>query len=331
MSIRIGRLVTALAASAVATIAAVVPMAHAQEAWPARVVTLVVPFSPGASNDAIARYLAAGLGKKWGKTVIVENKPGAGGSIGSAQVARARADGHTLLFMSSAYTTMAATNTAKDLGFDAMADIQPLAMVARAQLILATGPTVKAKAFGEFMAEARSRPLFVAGTGVNSAAHFASEAFQMAVGLKFDAVQYKGGNEAMLDVMAGRADVYFGTVASTIPFLKDGKMRAMAVLSAERATALPDIPNVDELGYKDAEFSFWWGVFAPAKTPQSIVDKVNADIVAVMGEPEGRKFLDGLGADVSPMSVAAFKGIVTGEVTRWTKVAERMKAQQTKK
>lgn len=310
--------------------AAITSMTYAQEAWPSKVVTIVVPFSAGASNDAIARYLANRLGKKWNKNVIVENKPGAGGSVGSAQVARAQADGHTLLFMSSAFTTMAASNTPKELGFDAVAEIAPVAMVARAQLVLVTGPTVKAKNFAEFLPEAKSRPLFVATPGVNSASHFASEAFQMATGLKFDSVNYKGGNEAMLDVMAGRADVYFGTVASTTPFLKDGKMRAMSVLSADRATVLPDIPNVFEVGYKDAEFSFWWGMFAPIKTPQAIVDKVNADITALMGDAEGRKFLDNLGAGVSPMAVGAFKGVVSSEITRWTKVADRMKAQAKK-
>jgi len=321
------QLIIALAASAAAAFA---PAVTAQEAYPSKVITLVVPFSPGASNDAIARYIATGLGKKWGKNIIVENKPGAGGSVGSAQVARAPADGHTLLFMSSAYTTMAATNTPKELGFDPVAEIAPVAMVARAQLVLVAGPTVKAKTFAEFSAEAKSRAMFVATPGINSAAHFASEAFQLATGLKFDSVNYKGGNEAMLDVMASRADVYFGSVASTMPFLKDNKMRAIAVMSAERSTSLPDTPNVFELGHKDAEFSFWWGMFAPAKTPQAIMDKVNTDVTALMAEPEGRKFMEGLGAGASPMPASAFKGVVTGEITRWTKVAERMKAQAKK-
>ncbi len=304
---------------------ALLSTAFAQEPYPARPVTVVVPFSPGASNDTIARYLANGLSKKWGRPVVVENKAGAGGAIGSAQVARAAADGYTLLFMSSAYTTMAATTPTKELGFDALNDLQPTAMTARGQFVLVAGPSVKAKNMAEFIAEAKSRPMFVATPGLNSGSHFAAEALNAAAGLKLEPVNYKGGNEAALDMMAGRVDVYFGSVTFAAPFIKDGKMKALAIVSSDRSTVLPDIPSITEAGYKDAEFSSWWGVFTPAKTPASIVAKVNADVNAVMSAPEGVKFLEGLGANPNPMPAAKFKEIVTDEVGRWSKLSEKMK------
>lgn len=309
---------------------ALLSTAFAQEPYPARNVTVVVPFSPGASNDTIARYLANGLSKKWGKSVVVENKPGAGGAIGSAQVARANADGYTLLFMSSAYTTMAATTTTKERGFDALADLVPTAMAARGQFVLVTGPSVKAKNFAEFLAEAKARPMFAATPGLNSGSHFAAEALNAAAGIKIDPVNYKGGNEAALDMMAGRVDTYIGSVTFSTPFIKDGKMKALAILSSDRSTALPDVPSIAELGYKDAEFSSWWGVFVPAKTPQAIIDKVNADINALMTSPEGAKFLEGLGASALPIAPPRFKEIVVSEVNRWSKLAEKMKAQAKK-
>jgi len=203
-------------------------------------------------------------------------------------------------------------------------------MAARGQFVLVAGPSVKAKNFAEFIAEAKSRPMFVATPGLNSGSHFAAEALNAAAGLKMEPVNYKGGNEAGLDTMAGRADVYFGSVTYAAPFIKDGKLKALAIVSADRSTTLPDIPSIVEVGYKDAEFSSWWGVFVPGKTPAAISEKVNADINAVMTTPESVKFLEGLGASPLPMPAAKFTDTVVSEITRWTRLAEKMKMQQKK-
>ncbi len=310
---------------------ALVSTALAQDPYPARTVTLVVPFSPGASNDTIARYLASGLAKVWGRSVIVENKAGGGSLIGSAQVARAAPDGYKLLFTSSAYTTLAATTTTKERGFDALTGLLPTAMAARGQFVLVAGSAVKAKNFAEFLAEAKSRPMFTATTGLNSGTHFAAEALNAAAGLHLEPVNYKGGTEAVIDLMAGRVDVYFGSVTFAAPFVKEGKMKALAILSADRATTLPDTPSISELGYNDAEFSSWWGVFVPANTSAAIIEKINADINAVMSAPEGVKFLEGLGATPNSMKATQFRQIVTDEVQRWSKLSEEMKKRSVKK
>jgi len=321
----------ALAALASAAVTSFAPFAAAQEPYPSRPVTMVVPFSPGASNDNIGRYLADGLSRKWGRPVVVENRAGAGGAIGSARVARSPADGYTLLFMSSAYTTLGATTSVKELGFDPLEELTPVAMAAQGQFVLVVGPSVKANTLAEFIAEAKSRPMFAGTPGPNSGSHLATEAFNASAGVNIDTVAYKGGNEAALDLMAGRVDMYIGSVAFAAPFIKGGKMRALAIVSPDRSSQLPGVPAITEGGLKDAEFSSWWGVFAPARMPPGMVDKLNADINAIMSTPESRKFLEGLGAEPYPIAPAKFKDLVVGEIGRWKKLGERMKAPAVRK
>ncbi len=304
--------------------------AIAQDNYPARQVTVVVPFSPGASNDIIGRHLAGTLAKRWGKPVVVENRPGAGSAIGVAYVARSAPDGHTLLFISSAYTTLVATAPTKDLGFDPARDILPAAMAALGEFIMTTGPSTKAANLTEFIAEAKTRGLFAGTTGINSGSHFAAEAFSAATGVNLDMVHYKGGNEAGADLVAGRVDAYFGTVAYAAPLVKQGRMKAMAIVSPSRSSLLPAIPTITEAGYKDAEFSSWWGVFVPGRTPAALVDRLNGDINTLMATAESRKFLEDIGAIPNAIPAAQFRTMVNEETERWKKLVEKIKAKEKK-
>lgn len=308
---------------ALAAVAALTP-AFAQDAASGRAVTMVVPFAAGASNDVMARFLARGLAKKWGRPVVVEIKAGAGGAIGTAHVSRSAPDGHTLLFTSSAYTTLVASAPLRERGFEP-SSLLPAAMVAQGQYVLVVGPTIKARNFAEFVAEAKARPLFAGTSGINGGAHLAAEALASAIGFNMEPVHYKGGSEAILDTAAGRTDFQLGSVSLNYPFIKEGKIRPLAIMNGERSPLLPDVPSIYEVGYKDAEFSAWWGVFVPARTPAAFVESLHADINAVMGTDEARKFLEGLGTSPSIMTSAQFRTQVTDETRRWSLLVNKMK------
>jgi len=289
--------------------------------YPTKTVTIVVPYSPSGSADPVARYVANELQTKWGQTVIIDNRPGAGSTIGTAYVAEAPADGHTILLTTSAYTTAPAVYD--DLPYDPLAMV-PVAMPSQSQFVITVGSQVKANTVEELVEESKSRDLFLATAGLGSSTHFAGELFTAATGIKVEPVHYKGGTEAMVDLMGGRADIYAGSMTAVLGNVQGGQIRALAIMGAERGDALPDVPSTEELGIEGASSGFWLGVFAPAGTPDDIVEKLNKDIVAVLSDEKGKEFLAKLDSTGVSMSPAEFKELVDTEIAQWkTLAAER--------
>lgn len=304
-------------ALACATLAAA-PVA-AQD-YPTGPVTMVVPFTPGGSNDLIARYLAQGLSESWGESVVVENRPGAGSAIGSAHVSKAAPDGETLLFVSGTYTTNAATQTT--LPFDPLTDLRAVGMAALGDRVIVTGSRIAMPTLADVATEAKAGKLFYGTTGIGSSTQFDTEFLNSVLGVKMEPVHYPGGSDAMIDLLGGRIDVYVGSVTQVLPTLEGGKANAVAVMSHNRSGILPDVPTVSEAGFPGAETYIWWGVFVPGETPDDIVETLNADIRATMTAPEAAEFLATNGLlPPQDLSSAEFAEHVATELARWKELA----------
>lgn len=309
------RIITAAIAGLLAA-----PGAFAQDYPQAGPVTIVVPYSPSGSTDPVARFVAAELQTKWDQSVIVDNRPGAGSTIGTAYVATAEPDGYTILLTTSAYTTAPAVYD--DLPYDPLADLIPVAMPSEAQFVVTAGASVESDTMEEFIEEAKGREIFLATAGLGSSTHFAGELVTSAAGISATPVHYKGGSPAMVDLIGGRADIYVGSMTAVLANIKGGQIKALAVMGAERANALPDTPSTEELGLKGASSGFWLGVFAPAGTPDEIVQKLNADITEVLSSEKGKAYLETLDSTATDMSPAEFGTLVEEEIGQWKTLAK---------
>jgi tripartite-type tricarboxylate transporter receptor subunit TctC len=307
----------AIAAAVAATLAG--PVALAQS-YPTGTVTIVVPYNPAGSVDPVGRFVAGELQELWGKSVVVSNRPGAGATIGTAYVAKAPADGHTILLTSSAFTTSPAVY--KKLPYDPFKDLVPVAMPMKSQFLLTVGSGIKSAKFADLLEEAKGRKLFMATAGLGASTHFAGELLITAVGINVEPVHYKGGNEVMIDLIGGRADLYVGSITALLSNVKAGKIRALAVLGASRATALPDVPSTEELGIKGVNSGYWLGVFVPAGTSHAIVAKLNKDITAVLTTNKGEAFLAKLDSSPTTLSPAEFSDLVKTEIGQWKELAK---------
>jgi tripartite-type tricarboxylate transporter receptor subunit TctC len=307
---------------ALAALLALATPAAAQN-YPTKAVTMVIPFSPGASNDILGRALADQLSRQWGKPVVVENMPGAGGAIGMASVAKARPDGYRLIFSSSSFVTTAVTQ--KNLPFDPQKSIQPIARVADGQLIVVSGSRVPMKTLEDIKREAQAQKIFFGSTGPASLPTFLANLVADTLGVHLQGVNFKGGTEALLDLIGGRVDLYVGTVTTVIPAIKDGTATAVAVLGEKRAPVLPDVPTVAEAGYPAAQAAIWWGVMGPAGMPAELVQKINADIKTAAESPAVSELITKQDAFVSTMPAADFDRFVNDEFTKWRGLAERFK------
>jgi tripartite-type tricarboxylate transporter receptor subunit TctC len=311
-----------LCAAAAVAMAAFSSAALAQD-YPSKPVTLVVPFAAGGSNDIIARYVGDGLSKRWGQPVVIENRPGAGAAIGSAHVSKAKPDGYTLLIASVTFTMNPAVQ--KNLPFDPAKDLTPVAMLGRVPLVLGVGPKVPAKTMDEFMKIAKEKDLIYAATGPGSVNQFSAELINQNTGLKMTPAHYKGGSEAMTDVIGGHVDLYLGSITQMLPQIRAGQMRGLVVTSPERSPSLPDVPTLKESGIANSEVEQWWGIMVPAGTPEAVVTKLNADINAVMGTDETKAFLARDGGTQSLLSQAEFAKFVQDELAKWKSVAASAK------
>jgi len=296
------------------------PGAAVAQSFPERQVTIVIPFSPGGSNDTLGRYLAEQLGEVWGETVIVDNRPGAGAMVGASYVARAEPDGHTILFVSGTLTTTAATR--RNLPVDPMEDLQPVAMGAVGQMAIVTGSRVPMTTVEDVLREARSQTLFYGTTGVGSITHFGAELLSSVADIQMEPVHYSGGTDALVDLAGGRIDLYVGTVTQVMSSIQSGMATPVAVISASRSSALPDVPTIGEAGVPGAEADVWWGVFTADGTPPEVVQALNDAINGLMSRPAAAEFLAPFGAQPSPMSVEDFEAWVQGEFDNWSRLAE---------
>jgi tripartite-type tricarboxylate transporter receptor subunit TctC len=284
------------------------------QAWPTKPLRAIVPVGAGSATDVVHRLVLEQLSAQLGQPIVVENRVGAGGTIGSALVAKAAPDGYTILAHGSAHTIAPALY--KTLPYDPSRDFIAVVPVGISPNVLVASPARGWNTVADLVATAKARPdaLNFSSVGVGTATHLSAERFVSSAGIRAMHVPFKGGAEAMLEVIAGRVDFFFGPVALVLPQIREGKLRALAVNAAGRSAALPDVPTLREAGIKDADYPIWFGLFAPAKTPSDIVDKLSRETLAALRVPTVRGKLAALGVDPMVMSPTQFATYVDSEI-----------------
>lgn len=284
------------------------------QAWPAKPLQAIVPVGAGSATDVVHRLVLEQVSVQLGQPIIVENRVGAGGTIGCALVAKAAPDGYTILAHGSAHTIAPALY--KNLPYDPSRDFVAVAPVGISPNVLVVPPARGWNTVADLVAAAKARPgaLNFSSVGVGTATHLSAERFVSSASIRAVHVPFKGGAEAMLEVIAGRVDFFFGPVALVLPHIREGKLRALAVNSARRSAVLPDVPTLAEAGFRDAEYPIWFGLFAPAKTPSDIVNKLSRETLKALEVSKVRDKLAALGVDPMPMSPAVFAAYVDHEI-----------------
>ena len=314
----------AAAASAIAACASLAGhTAAAQDAvaaYPSKAIRLVVPFPPGAGTDAFARLVAQKLGEAMATTIVIDNRSGAGGAIGAAEVARAEPDGYTLLFVASPFTTVAAAS--RNAGYDPLRQFVAVAPIAAGPLAFVVNADSSAHSMREFIALARAKPgkLNYGSAGTGSVNHLALELLKVRAGVDIVHVPYKGIAPAMVDLISGQVQAITASIPAALPFIMQGKLRALALTGLRRSPLLPDVPTWKEAGIENAEVVNYWGIVAPAGTPQAIVDKLNAGIRAVLAQPEVRERLEREGSDIIADSPGRLAALIETDLSRWKKL-----------
>ena len=292
----------------------------AAQAWPSRPVKMVVPFAAGGATDVVARLLAQKLQEAWKQSVVVENRAGAGGNIGGDAVAKAPGDGYTLL-MASGAIVIAGPHMYKSLPYDPERDLVPITNVATGPQVIAVGPGVPVKDLRELIAYAKANPKAVnyGSAGVGAQTHLAAENFAHAAGIELTHVPYKGESAALTDLMGGQIQLVTANLSAALPFVKEGKIRALAVTSRERNPAIPDVPAASEVlpGFENAG---WFGLLAPAATPRDVVEKIYRDTAKIVLSDEFRARLGQLGMVPVANSPADFAAANRRESARWERV-----------
>jgi tripartite-type tricarboxylate transporter receptor subunit TctC len=288
--------------------------------YPNRPVRIIVPWPPGGGTDIFARAIAEKLHRSMGQAFPVENKPGVSGNLGATTVARSAPDGYTIMVA----TITLATNPAlyKTLDFDATKDLSGITLIAGVPHMLVVNPSVPAKTVKELIALAKKKPgkLSYASAGVGSPFQIAAELFKQSAGVDILHVPYKGGGPAVADTIGGHVDMTFANLVAVLPQAKAGQVRALAVTSAKRSPAAPDIPTMAEAGLPGYDFSSWFGAFAPAGTPREIIKKLNVEIIKAIRSPEVAKQLTEQGADLVASTPEEFDAYLKSETTKWGKV-----------
>jgi tripartite-type tricarboxylate transporter receptor subunit TctC len=314
----------AVAASALAACASLAAHTAAAQgavaAYPSKAIRLVVPFPPGAGTDAVARLVAQKLGEAMPATIVIDNRSGAGGAIGAAEVARAEADGYTLLFVASPFTTVAAAS--RNAGYDPLRQFVAVAPIAAGPLVFVVNADSPAHSMREFIALARAKPgkLNYGSAGTGGVNHLALELLRVRTGVDIVHVPYKGIAPAMVDLISGQVQAVTASIPAALPFITQGKLRALALTGLRRSPLLPDVPPWNEAGVDNAEVTNYWGIVAPAGTPQAIVDKLNAGIRAVLAQPEVRERLEREGADIIADAPERLAALIETDLARWKKL-----------
>jgi tripartite-type tricarboxylate transporter receptor subunit TctC len=308
---------------ATACLAAGTPGAYAQKGdaagFPSRPIRVIVPFTPGGQPDIVSRMIAQKMGDAVGQSMIVDNRPGAGGMVGSRIVAEANPDGHTLLSISAAHTIGPAV---RKLPYDTRKDFAGVSMAYNAAYLLVVPPAL-AKTTQELIALAKSKPgqLNMASAGRGSGTHFAGEVFKHAAGINVVHVPYKGIPEATNDIIAGRVQLFMAPLASSVPLIRDGRIRALGVSSSRRVGVLPDVPTIAESGLPGFRWDSWGAIFAPSRTPRAIINRLNREITAALRQPDVVKRMRALGAEPAPTTPAELDQFVVKDLAMVQRIA----------
>lgn len=305
----------------------VAPWASAQSTppYPNHPLTYVVPYAPAGAADAFARQLAVELGKRLAQPVVVENRAGANGNIGSAHVARGAADGYTLLLGTASTLVINPHLYGARMSYDPLKELQPVSATHSMVNVLVVGTGSRFKTVADVVAEAKAKPgvLAYASAGVGNTMHLAGEQFKTQAGLDLVHVPYKGGAPAVNDVLAGQVPMMFNNLPAVVPLVKSGKLRALAVAGAKRSPLLPDVPTMREAGLADFESTVWNGVLVKAGTPAPIVARLNREINAVLNDPAVRSSLEEQGFDVTPSTPEQFAELIRQDFPRWGRLVKQ--------
>ena len=284
------------------------------QSWPEKPIHIVVAFTPGSATDVIGRAVSNELSAKLGQPVIIENKPGAGGTIAAGLVAKAAPDGYTLLLNSSGHTV--SPWIYDKLTYDTAKDLMGVSLIARQPNIMVVSPDKGWKSVGDLVKQAKAQPgkISFASAGVGSATHMNGEKFKAAAGIDVLHVPYKGTPEALNDVMGGRVEYFFSPVVAALSLVRDKRVVALANGSPVRSSVLPDVPTTEEAGYKSSGYDYWAGLLAPAGTPPAVIDKLKKALVAALAQPEVKERLGKIGADPAPTTPKEFDELVAREL-----------------
>jgi tripartite-type tricarboxylate transporter receptor subunit TctC len=304
-------------------LAAVVPAIALAQAYPAKPIHLIVPFPPGGINDVLARVTGQKLSESLGQGVVVENRPGAGGTIGSNAVAKAPADGYTLLFGATS-TVAVSPHLYKNVPYDPIADFAPIVEIASVGSLLVVNPAVPATSVRELVALARARPgsLTFGSAGSGASQHMGGELLKSMAAIDIVHVPYKGGAPAMTDLVAGQISFMVEPIPTALPHVKSGRVRALAVSTPRRSAALPELPTISESGYPGYDLTIWFGLLAPARTPPEVIARINADMVKILAGADMRERLSAQGAEPVGGTPETFAAHIRSEVARWGDVVK---------
>jgi tripartite-type tricarboxylate transporter receptor subunit TctC len=289
--------------------------------YPSKPVRLIVPFPPGGSNDIVGRMIGAQLGERLGKQVIIDNRAGAGGTLGTEIAAKSLPDGYTLLMISAAY---AFNSALYKLPYDPAKAFAPVAILGTGPNVLTVFPGLPVNSVKELIALARAKPgqLNYAAAGVGSFMHLSGELFKMMAGVDIVGVQFKGGGPATIDVIAGHSQISLGSLVQSLPHIRAGKLKALAVGGSKRSSVLPEVPTMVEAGVPGYESHNWWGLVAPAGTPPAVVDRLHKELTVILTSDETKKRLAAEGAEAVQMSSGEFGTFVSNETVKWARVVK---------
>ncbi len=290
------------------------------DTYPSKPIKVIVPFGPGGFTDVVARILQKELAPVLGQPIIIENRPGAGSTIGTDAAAKSAPDGYTLLMVST--THVISPHLYKTIPYDPIGDFAPVMKVGEGPYVLVVHPSLPVKSVAELVAYAKAHPkeTYFASSGNGSSQHLVGALFMTMTGAPLIHVPYKGSNQAMQDLLGGMVKVSFVGMPNALPNLRNGRLRALAVTTRTRAAELPDVPTMDEAGVKGYEATIWLGLLAPKGTPPEIIRKINADAARVLSTPEARKLVHSAGVEVDTSTPEAFGALLQSEFDRWGRV-----------
>jgi len=303
---------------------AVVTTAAAQDAWPNRQIRMVVPLPAGAAVDVIGRLVAAKLGERLGQTVVIENRAGASGAIGADAVAKAAPDGYTLgMATTTTHVTNAIVNS--KLAYDPVKDFTPIGLIGVVPYALSISPKLPVNNVRELIALAKSKPglLSYSSVGLGSVAHLATEMLSNMTGIKLNHIPYRSASQAVIDLAEGRIDITFGTLGSSLPLIKDGKIKLLAVSTTRRASQVPDIPTIAEAGVPGFETSLWFALVAPPHLPQPIATRLNRELNAIVADPVVQKGFDVQATQSEPSTLQGMSDLIRIDLARWREIAAK--------